>query len=169
MSVVAVRVYDDGIHVASDSIITRGWTKQKDRFVKMFQTKDMVVGSVGSAEEIGLFRIFLQTHNPKSASEDDLLTLFAEFHEWVYKRFDDRKYAFSNAWIVVVGTAAYYAHGYFVNRVLDYEAIGAGEDFALAAMAMGLSPTQAIQAACEHSVYCSLPVNEFIIPIVKDM
>jgi hypothetical protein len=51
--------------------------------------------------------------------------------------------------------------------VVDYESIGAGEDFALAAMAMGLNPSQAIEAACEHSIYCELPVNEFIVPRVK--
>jgi hypothetical protein len=55
--------------------------------------------------------------------------------------------------------------GFWCKEVTDYTAIGAGMDFALAALYLGNSVKEAIKAACHLSVYCEEPVN--IIEIEK--
>ena len=71
MSVVACRVSPSSFEIASDSISLRGWTQTKGQtstYSKLFELNDVVVGSVGSAEENSMFRLFVETHRPAQAN-----------------------------------------------------------------------------------------------------
>ena len=69
----------------------------------------------------------------------------------------------------------YYLSGYYywlrsgwaIGRVADFEAIGAGMDFALAALYLGHSVTEAVETAIELSVYCENPVQVLSWPILS--
>ena len=49
----------------------------------------------------------------------------------------------------------------YVNEVNEYAAIGAGEDFALAALYLGHSAKEAVKVACELSAFVAEPIVEF--------
>lgn len=55
MSVVAAKVYNNNIQMSADSILTNGWEKDPNtNFTKIISLNDMIVGSVGSADECSL-------------------------------------------------------------------------------------------------------------------
>ena len=49
--------------------------------------------------------------------------------------------------------------GFYVKEITDYMAIGAGMDFALAALYLGSSVKDAIKTACHLSILCEEPIN----------
>ena len=49
----------------------------------------------------------------------------------------------------------------YVNEINEYAAIGAGEDFALAALYLGHSAKEAVKTACELSAFVAEPIVEF--------
>ena len=70
MSVICCKVYKDRIEIASDSIITKGWTKSKSDnvdFTKLLEINDMVIGSCGTCEEASLFYAYCSTRTPQIA------------------------------------------------------------------------------------------------------
>ncbi len=50
---------------------------------------------------------------------------------------------------------------YFITEVTTYEAIGVGTRYALSALCLGHSVEEAIEVACELSIYCEKPVIKF--------
>jgi len=48
-----------------------------------------------------------------------------------------------------------------VQRVEKFEAIGAGSDFALAALFLGKDSREAVEVACQLSIYCEEPIISF--------
>lgn len=51
----------------------------------------------------------------------------------------------------------------FVREIKDYYAIGAGEDFATAALYLGHTPKEAVKTACDISCFVAEPI------VVKEM
>lgn len=51
-------------------------------------------------------------------------------------------------------------NGLFVNKVKNYDAIGAGMDFANAALYLGHNPKEAVEVACKLSCFVSEPIIE---------
>ncbi len=160
MSVVVCRILEKGYEIAADSILVRGWTqsKGKDRkFSKLFEVNDLVVGSVGAAEEVGLFRVFSSTRKPSSASESAFVEFISEFSEWKNKRTDSRE--IENSYLVGFENKVFVIEGWFVEEVIKFESIGAGMDFALAALHLDHSAKAAVEVAIELSIYCEGPVQ----------
>ncbi len=169
MSIVATKVTEKEIVIGADSITTRGWTQWKDKDAKIFQAENgIIVGGCGLAEQTVLFKIFCDTHNPKAATPDDLLSFFAEFEDWVHKRTGNNNYQVDNSFHLVYGGRAFTIHRYFIKEITDFDAIGAGMDFALAALYLGQTVEQAIETATELSVYCEKPINVFRVARGKD-
>jgi len=159
MSIVCCRVTEDKIEMASDSILVRGWTQNKsnDKFAKMSEVNGMIIGGVGFAEETSLFQIFCETRKPGAATESSLVNFISEFADWKNSKME--RYKIENEYIIVVENKAFYIQSFFVKEIMAYEAIGAGMDFALAALYFGKSVPEAVSAACELSVYCEKPIN----------
>jgi ATP-dependent protease HslVU (ClpYQ) peptidase subunit len=80
-----------------------------------------------------------------------------EFAEWKKKKSGNEK--IENSYIVGFCDIAFYINGWLIEEVKTFEAIGAGMDFALAAMHMGHSAKEAVQTACELSVFCEQPIQ----------
>jgi len=162
MSVVCCKVTDEKIEIASDSITVRGWTQSKgknSKFSKLTKVNGIILGGVGYAEETALFQLFCQTHKPKDATEDDILTFLSEFSDWKKKRADSHK--IENPYIIVYKGKAFAIQGFLVEEIVSYEAIGAGSDFALSALYLGFDVEKAVETACELSIYCEKPVIKF--------
>jgi len=159
MSVIACRVSPGSFEIAADSITVRGHTQtrgQTSTHSKLYETNDMVVGSVGSAEENSLFRLFVETHRPAQANEYSLLEFMAEFSDWKKKRTD--KSNIENSYIIGFSGLVYTVESWHVERIKSYMAIGAGMNFALAALYLGNTAKRAVETAIELSIYCEAPI-----------
>jgi ATP-dependent protease HslVU (ClpYQ) peptidase subunit len=163
MSVVAVKVTKNKITIGADSILVSGWTQEKDKLAKLGEVNGMVVGDVGNAQEGALFMVFCKTRKPREASVDALIEFMSEFQDWLNKKIGET--TLKNEYIIVFDGKAFLMEGFYIKEITDYTAIGAGMDFALAALYLGNSVKEAIKAACHLSVMCEEPVN--IIEIEK--
>lgn len=166
MSVVAARVYQDKIVVAADSILVKGWSKRTGNFAKLEFINEMIVGGCGTAQECGLMWRYMQTHRPESPTEKDVLAFLAEFSQW-------KKELTGNADLENQFIMAYKGHLFeiepmFVFEIKDYTAIGAGEDFANAALYLGHSPEEAVKVACDLSCYVAEPVIRYEMKRVEE-
>jgi hypothetical protein len=161
MSVVACRFTEKEIEISADSISVQGYTQEKgrDKFSKLNQINGLTIGSVGYASENGMMQIFSSTHKPSAPTEDGILNFLAEFAEWKKKKTE--KYEIANNFIIVFEGHAFVSNEFWVKEFTSYEAIGAGMDFALAALYLGHDTVKAIETACELSVFCEKPIKTF--------
>jgi len=160
MSVVAVRKEKSKITIGADSIRISGWgTQEKDKLAKLFQVgKETVLGAVGNAAVNALCREFLENHLPKTNTEYGWTMLMQDFASHLSEMKSGPKFE-ESAFIVVYKDKIFFLAGYFVREIKDYYAIGAGADYALAALYLGASVEKAIKTACELSIFCEEPVN----------
>lgn len=172
MSVVAVKITDNKIVMASDSIIVGGWDrKDQERFksVKMSKVNGMLVGSCGYLQEGAMFQVYCSNHKPEGTKIKDVLEFMIEFKKWVkdlsLNSDEDSKKMLSNQYLIAFDSTVWVVNGIDVIPVKDYYAIGAGEDYALAAMHLGCTPHDAVKVACEMSCYVTDPILEESIEI----
>ncbi len=161
MSVVACRVDDKGYSIAADSITVRGWTQDKgakSTASKLFEENGLIIGGVGTVEEIGLLQIFTSTHQIAGEDESSVLGFISEFSDWKKKKMDNP--GIENAYLIGMDRSVFYIRGWNVMRIVTYEAIGAGSDFALAALYLGHTAREAVLVATELSVLCEKPIQE---------
>lgn len=159
MSVVAARVYEGKVVMAADSIIIKGSSKRNTNFSKIAEINDMIVGGCGSAEEMSLMWHYMQTHKPSSPSEKDVLAFIVEFSKW--KNDLIGKCDIENSYLLIYQGHLFESECMFVHEVHDYVAIGAGEDFASAALYLGHTPKGAVEVACALSCYVCEPIVQF--------
>lgn len=157
MSIVACKVYKDKIEIGADSIKVRYPTQQKNKNIKLCKINDMIIGSSGTVEEIALFRNYCMSHKILKANERFVFEFMCEFAEWKKKKID--KYDIENSYIIVFLGKAFHIHGFLIEEIKTYEAIGAGLDYALSVMYLGHDVEKAVETACELSVYCEKPIN----------
>lgn len=160
MSVVAVRIYDEKIEVAADSIMVRGWT-QTNKYSKLHFINDMYIGTSGLAEEGSLFRIYCTTRKPEQATEGAIITFFSEFADWKNNRTGSS--SLQNEYIFIYSGKVFEIQHFHIQEIKDFTAIGAGMDFALAALHLGHKADEAVAVACALSVYCEEPIDLFTI------
>ncbi len=165
MTVIAARKYADRIEFAADSIITRGSTQISDRTLdapKLFQHNGLTIGLTGALAEGSLMQIFTRNHKPASASLEGLIDFLFEFEGWVRHR--DTGFTIANAYLIGFEGKLFRTYARFdVFEISEFEAIGAGQDFAITAMHLEKSPTEAVSIACTLSVWCSLPVSTIVL------
>jgi len=160
MSVVAVKIEKNKITIGADSIIIISeYTQEKNKLAKLYQNDWMIVGDVGDAQEGTLFQIFSKTRKPKAASVEAITEYMFDFYSWKREKTDSDE--LENDYIIIFDKKVFLINGFYVREVSDYAAIGAGMDFALAALYLGLDVKKAIETACHLSIMCEGPVNLF--------
>lgn len=159
MSVVAARVYKDKVVMAADSIIVKGWSKRNSNFTKIAEINGMILGSTGSAEEVSLMWHYMETHQPASATEKDVLAFVIEFAQWKQNMVGNNH--IENSYLFVYQGHLFEIEKMLVFEIEDFAAVGAGEDFANAALYLGHDPKDAVKVACELSCFVSEPIVEF--------
>lgn len=167
MSVVAVRKTEEYIEIASDSIRVHGYhVQEKCKDAKLFKIDDkLTLGAVGDARDGEMFRIFLRSHSPAENTKVAVVDLMVEFMEWIKSK-DSNIAQIESEFLLVYEGSIYRATGQlFVCEIEDYCAIGAGEEFALAALYLGKDVKEAVRCACHFSIYCEEPINYFKIPL----
>jgi ATP-dependent protease HslVU (ClpYQ) peptidase subunit len=165
MTVVAARKYADRIEFAADSIITRGSTQISDRTIaapKLFQQNGLTIGLTGALAEGSLMQIFTRNHKPAAATLEGIIDFLFEFESWVRNR--DTAFTIDNAYLIGFEGKLFRTYARFdVFEIAEFEAIGAGQDFAITAMHLEKTPTEAVSIACALSVWCSLPVSTIVL------
>jgi hypothetical protein len=140
MSVVAARIIGRTIEIASDSIKVR-WCTQlvgKSKLAKLWQAGPLVIGGVGTCEEIALLRLYSLNHQPESKDDRGILAYMGEFVEWKFKRSD--KKAVENSYLIVWAGRLYHVEGLLVEEIATYEAIGGRDGLRLGGNACGRPP-----------------------------
>lgn len=161
MSIVACRVEKSTIQIAADSIVVLGTTKQQLSKLEKF-SNGLVIGGTGTAEETALMFLFAETHAVPSEGTRGILEFINEFAGWKQAKIGD--WSIGNSYIFVYKGTAYLISNFFVTEIKEYNAVGAGMDFALAALLLGKDAKEAVEVACKLSCYCNLPVEHYEIP-----
>jgi ATP-dependent protease HslVU (ClpYQ) peptidase subunit len=161
MSVVSVKVYKDTIKIAADTGMFYGDSKRtgSGAYSKLAKVNNMIIGFVGRTEEGSLMMHYADTHKPLAANEKDILSFIIEFSQW--KSNITGQSNIENEYIIIYDGKVFYVEKMFVFEVDNYRAIGAGMDFANAAMYLGHTPKEAVKVACELSCWVAEPIVEF--------
>ena len=160
MSVVTAKVYKDKIVMAADSIVVTGWSKDtQGDFVKIKEINDMILGGTGGCQEQSLMWHYMHTHKPASPLEKDVLEFIVEFSKWKKDIVGDA--SVYNTYLLAYGGHLFRIAAMFVCEIQNYCAVGAGEDFANAALYLGHDPREAVKVACELSCFVAEPIIEY--------
>lgn len=100
----------------------------------------------------------MKTHKPAKADEKSVLEFIIEFSRWKKDLTGDG--SLCNSYILAFGGKLFHIQRMLIYEVRDYYAIGAGEDFANAALYLGHTPREAVKVACELSCYVAEPIIE---------
>ncbi len=155
MSVVAVKVEETKITVASDSMIIRGDSKVFN-FKKLQKFDNLVIGAVGYAEEIQLLFEYAQKYKPSTTTISSLMNYMKSFSQFKKDYTDDGR--IENTYIIVFKGHVFEVEGFFVQEVDEYAAIGQGEPYANAALYLDHSAVEAVKAACNFSCSVGEPI-----------
>lgn len=164
MSVVAARKYPDHISFAADSISVAGSTRITQRIensAKLFQSNGLTIGGSGSAREISMLSLYVRNHSPSNNTLDALIDFVWRFEKWVQER--DSDFKAHNHYLIAFQDALYRTYGGLeIFQVNEFDAVGAGQDFAITALHLEKTPVQAVDIACQLSVWCHPPVIEVL-------
>jgi ATP-dependent protease HslVU (ClpYQ) peptidase subunit len=160
MSIIAAKIHADYYEIAADSISVLGHSQRKDMDkAKLLEVNGIIVGGTGTAQETSLLETFLRTHKPSESKDSSVLECFIEFASWKKER--TTKYEIENDYLVGFDGKVWLIEGFYVCQVTKFHAIGAGANFATAAMFLGHDVTKAVETAIELSIYCESPVVKF--------
>lgn len=167
MTVIAARKTADAIILAADTMISVGHAKSTDAAMvhsKLFEQNGLVIGSTGDCYESTLMELFTRNHKPVDSSRLAIIDFLVEFREWIQKK--DVKHNPRNGFLIVFDGKLFRIYGGLeVYEVKEFDAIGAGEDFAKAALHLGHSPSEAVEVACKLSLFCSEPITEITVEL----
>ena len=160
MSVVAVKVYDKEIIMSADSIIVHGDTdKTPVGRGKIFEVNGMLIGTSGYASEGIHMALFAENHTPLSMDDREITKWLYEFVSWRCKEFGiDPKNEYQNQYLIAYKGKVFYCYAGYVGEVNDFFAIGAGQNYARAALYLGHSPAESVRVACALSCYVDEPI-----------
>ena len=161
MSCVAVKVTNKEIQFAADSIVVMGNTKVNTPTTqpKLTKINNIIIGGCGSFSEIGLMFQFAETHRPDDNSIRAIRQFFVEFGEWKQKY--GERFLCENSYIIGYEGKCYSYICNCLEEIKDYCTIGAGMDYALAALYLGKSARDAIKVSCALSCYVAEPIVEY--------
>ncbi|NJM98480.1 MAG: hypothetical protein HC800_16115 [Phormidesmis sp. RL_2_1] len=167
MTVIAARKNSDAIIFAADSLISDGYVRSTDADMvhsKLFQHNSMIIGTTGYCYEGTLMELFSRNHKPVDAARLSIIDFLIEFREWVSKK--DSGYKPSNGFLIAFESKIFCVYGGLeVYEVPQFEAIGAGKDFAKTALYLGHTPREAVEVACKLSLHCSEPISEISVAL----
>ncbi|MGA4538665.1 hypothetical protein ACPA54_01555 [Uniformispora flossi] len=160
MTVIAGKIVDDRIVIAADSQVT--WGQAKTEGTKLYKIGEaLVFGGSGHLRDVNLMRLFLDTHTPASSDERDVLEFYAEYVEWAKRKMSG--FEAHSSFLFAFDGRLFEIDSDFDVTYADFTAIGSGWEYARAALHLGHSPSEAVQVACDLTIFCAPPVTEFSI------
>lgn len=163
MSVVAVKKDLTKISISADSILMSSQTNlnspgspNQKSFTKIFSINKMIIGVVGDAEDCGLMAIFAETHNPKVPDIDSVTKFIVEFRK--FKQELGGNVNSCSDFILCYQGHVFDIQGLMAMEIKTYFAIGAGEEYAMAALYLGHSTEEAVEVTCDLCCYVDKPI-----------
>ena len=159
MSVVAVRIHKTKITIGADSVLTSGHVQEKDKFAKLIKINNLIIGQSGQSRDFTLLTLFAKNHEPREATEFDIVEYLTEYISWCKKKIDNDYKINSNFFIIFKKKVFSFDADFQIKEVKTFDAIGVGREFALSAMYLGSSVSNAVKISCEFSAFCREPIN----------
>lgn len=161
MSVIAIKKTKDKIVIGADSIRVSWATQEKDKNAKLFNLGDgFVIAHCGLCSDAVALVDFAKVTKPRYATENGVIDWFRSFVKHCKDQRDSNDCKLDNSnFIIVFNKKIFYFQNWFVREIKDYYADGAGRDFALSALYIGMPVRTAIETACHLSIYCEKPIN----------
>lgn len=157
VTVIAAKFEDRSIQFAADRQTTSGSRKetaQGMRLGKLCRVNGMTIGSAGLKSESQWLFMFAKNHAPAEAAENAVAEFFLEFSEWMKKK--DNSFRSENEYLVAYRNKLFRVYDSLaVFDIPAHAAIGSGQDFAIAAMHLGRSASDAARVAADLDLYCS--------------
>ena len=160
MSVIAVKINSDNIEIVADSILTKGELKRTTNFPKLRRYVNLIVGGCGNAEELSLFFEFCCKNSRPLRTISEVHKYLREFAE--YKSEYLGADVVENEYILISGDTVFEVDEMFVQEISDYTAIGEGQPYALAALALGHTATEAVEVSCKLCCHTAEPLIRYI-------
>lgn len=163
MSVCAVKKFEDGhIEVSADSQLTYDTTISSEflNTSKMFEKNGIIVAAAGPIREINLLRLYFNKNLIGEASEENILEFMYDF--MLYKQSLGVSGELECQYILIIGDKMFSVIQGECLEIINYYAIGSGQDFAQAALFLGHTPEEACKVACNLNVYCHEPVKTLL-------
>lgn len=162
MSIVAARKYENHISFAADSISVAGSTRITQRIetsAKLFQSNGLTIGGAGSARELSMISLYVRNHSPINDDLESMIDFIWRFEKWVQER--DEDFGAENHYLIAFQRGLYRTYGGLeIFQVNEFDAVGAGQDYAVTALHLEKTPHEAVDIACQLSVWCHPPVIE---------
>lgn len=158
MSVVVAKILENEIEISADSICVLGRTKVHSgtKISKIEKYNDMIIGGCGETEEISLFFHYMKTHTIEHMDERHVLDFIIEFKRWKNDLIQNS--SLKNSYILAYKGKCFGISNMLVYEITNYDAIGAGMDYALGALYQGATAEEAVKAACDLCCYVSEPI-----------
>jgi ATP-dependent protease HslVU (ClpYQ) peptidase subunit len=107
--------------------------------------------------------IFAKTNLIDEPTEKGVIEFVVNFISWA--RALDNLYKLNSDFFFVIKNKVFVVcDDLFIREIKDFYAIGAGRDYTLTALHLGKDVKEAIDVACELSIYCEKPINVINIP-----
>ena len=106
--------------------------------------------------------LYCRNHKPVDASVEYVIDFLVEFEVWA--RSKDDGFRIDNQYLIGYKNSLFRTYERIqVFEVKEFDAIGAGEEYAKTALHLGKTPEESVAIACELSVWCHLPVTTHIL------
>jgi len=158
MSVVAVKISDNFVCLSADTMSTYGNAKNKCSKIIVFDGS-FSVGAVGLAKELGLFRVFMQNYKLDSFDEKSILEMMSKFISWQTEKMSEYSLDGTFLFCSEKEKKVFCFDGFYIKEIKDFYAIGSGGDVAKAALHLGKLAEEAVELACDLTVYCNKPIE----------
>ena len=173
MSVVAVKKTKNVISVSADSIIISFQTNinnqgdgNKKSYMKLISVNGMIIGTVGYCDDGSLISIFAETHKPKDPTIESVTKFIVEFRK--FKQELGGNSADLSEFILVYKGHIFSIEGLCVIEINKFTAIGAGQEYAMAALYLGHSTKEAVKVTCDLCCYVEEPIITYTMTINEE-
>lgn len=158
MTVIAVDVRGKEIVIGADSQVTSGWHMRVDDPPKLFTgPTGVTIAVTGYAEAGALLRLYVENNRPRESTEYSITEFVTDFRKWANSKANDPSLDMS--FFMVFDGKAFAVRDYYITEITGFAAMGAGMEYAEAALYLGQSVRKAIQAACHLSTACNEPIR----------
>lgn len=167
MSVLAVRVLENSIEIASDSLVTQYNSLQSEfENCKLFKISDnFVIGGVGYLRDLSLIKMYAMDHKPSNNDFKNIFLYISEYVEYIRKHYPEYDPIESSYYIIYNGKCYRADGGYDLVEITDVDAMGSGMEPAYAVLLMGHDVFDAVEIACKVNPYCGGEIVKYEVEI----
>lgn len=163
MTAIAVKIYEDEIVMACDSMVSdTEFGIRNDSTKKIFKHKNVLIGACGDSVYIWLF-----INNLNELKTPLSIKTITKWVQKVMNKLSSGQYpGLKNinsqdacSFILAGNNKVFEVEGYDISEITDYTAIGAGWAHSITALDMGADPEEAVEMACKRSTLCGPPTH----------